>query len=281
MKKTDGFVYLSIKEMQKESDNLFTQYGARVRLLNYEYNGVFHIHDFVELELLLSGTAFLQIDENCVRAEAGDCWLCLPGSVHRVNLHQNSRLLSIQFSSDIMEHSLLRQNILVNFAVAHFEEEEKSFFSECVMKFIHTADAEEGTAKLAIKGMAEFLTAYVIAKSEEHRKDILEIQTMHSAVSQAVRYSKFHIAEELTVKKMAELFGYVPNYFSTLFRKEMGISYTAFLTEERLRLANILLKDSDMSILDIAKTTGFDSSAYFCRVYKNTFGITPTEFKKS
>ena len=102
---------------------------------------------------------------------------------------------------------------------------------------------------------------------------------INPTVLKAIVYTKLHISQPITLKQIAEKFGYTPNYLSKLFKKEIGKNYLDFLTEERLRIANTMLKNSDLPINEIAKQTGFASTAYFCRVYKKLYGKTPTQFK--
>ena len=86
---------------------------------------------------------------------------------------------------------------------------------------------------------------------------------------------KIAVEKEITLKSLAKHLGYTPNYLGTLFKKETGKKYTEFLRDERLNLACVLLESTQMPVYEIAKQTGFENSAYFCRIFKNKFGRSP------
>jgi two-component system response regulator YesN len=70
------------------------------------------------------------------------------------------------------------------------------------------------------------------------------------------------------------------NYLSHIFKETMGISLTKYLTNYRLKMAKELLQSSNLKIGDVAKRTGFNSSSYFCLIFRNNFGISPMEFRE-
>ena len=69
-------------------------------------------------------------------------------------------------------------------------------------------------------------------------------------------------------------------YFRKLFKSVTGVSPAKFITDCRIARAKELLTADDLSPEDIAEQCGFSSASYFCRVFKQTLGVTPTEYKK-
>jgi AraC-like DNA-binding protein len=68
-------------------------------------------------------------------------------------------------------------------------------------------------------------------------------------------------------------------YFRKLFKSVTGISPAKFITACRITRAKELLTTGDLSLEDIAEQCGFSSIAYFCRVFKQSLGVTPIEYK--
>ena len=60
----------------------------------------------------------------------------------------------------------------------------------------------------------------------------------------------------------------------------MGISCYQYITKRRVMLAQELLGDTDLSVMDIALQSGFFSLSTFNRVFKDLNGCSPTEFRK-
>ena len=61
----------------------------------------------------------------------------------------------------------------------------------------------------------------------------------------------------------------------SVFRKTFGMSVQKYITSTKLKKAQTLLETTDMRVSEVAASTGFMSSQYFCRVYKTYFGTTP------
>ncbi|MBQ8409990.1 MAG: helix-turn-helix domain-containing protein [Clostridia bacterium] len=69
-------------------------------------------------------------------------------------------------------------------------------------------------------------------------------------------------------------------YFRKLFKSVMGVSPAKFITDCRIARAKELLTAEYLSPVDVAERCGFSSVSYFCRVFKKSVGITPSEYKK-
>lgn len=69
-------------------------------------------------------------------------------------------------------------------------------------------------------------------------------------------------------------------YFRKLFKSVMGVSPAKFITGCRIARAKELLTAEYLSPEDVAERCGFSSVSYFCRVFKKSVGITPSEYKK-
>lgn len=99
-------------------------------------------------------------------------------------------------------------------------------------------------------------------------------------ISKALDYISQHYAQDLSVQDLAAMVHLNYSYFSRLFKKEIGLSPVRFITTFRVKKAEDLLKHSDMSITDIARTVGFTDVLYFSRAFKHCTGISPTTYKE-
>lgn len=70
-------------------------------------------------------------------------------------------------------------------------------------------------------------------------------------------------------------------YFSRLFKKELGITFSDYLVRKKIDLAKTLLMSTNKSILEISTYIGFKEQNYFCKVFRKIVGKTPSEFRKS
>ena len=66
---------------------------------------------------------------------------------------------------------------------------------------------------------------------------------------------------------------------TTIFKKYMGCTPVGFLTEFRLQKAAELLRETDMSVTEIAYETGFSGASYFAETFRGGFGCSPKEYR--
>lgn len=71
-----------------------------------------------------------------------------------------------------------------------------------------------------------------------------------------------------------------PNYVSRLFKRETGMSLKEFIVQEKMKMAQALLKGSHLPVSIIALKVGYNNFSHFSQVYRKTYGISPTEERK-
>ncbi|MNR50928.1 Bifunctional transcriptional activator/DNA repair enzyme AdaA [compost metagenome] len=69
-----------------------------------------------------------------------------------------------------------------------------------------------------------------------------------------------------------------PSYVSELFKKELGINFTDYVSKRRIERAIELLRKSDYSNLELAEAVGVHNEKYFCTLFKKITGTSPQKF---
>ncbi|MGI5963840.1 MAG: response regulator [Lawsonibacter sp.] len=114
-------------------------------------------------------------------------------------------------------------------------------------------------------------------------QEVLGRQRTDSAwktVEQAKEFIAQHYAEsDLSVESLCSHLHLSPTYFSTLFKRETGKSFTAYVTELRMDQAARMLRESDEKTYLIAEKTGYVDPNYFSYVFKRHFGVTPSKYR--
>jgi two-component system response regulator YesN len=86
----------------------------------------------------------------------------------------------------------------------------------------------------------------------------------------------------LKVKTIADALGVNPSYLSRKFRNDKDMTLNEFITGEKMRRSALLLATSkEVSIVNLAKRTGYARSDYFVILFRNHYGIHPREFVES
>lgn len=99
-------------------------------------------------------------------------------------------------------------------------------------------------------------------------------------IKKSVAYIKGNYDRKLTVEEMAGQCGITPNYFSHLFKKELGISFREFVNRERIGEAKRLLRTTNMLAYEIMEKVGFTDYKYFCQVFRKNEGCAPSDYRK-
>lgn len=99
-----------------------------------------------------------------------------------------------------------------------------------------------------------------------------------AAVQKVWQHVKQNIGENISLTECAELVGMSPSYLSRLFRKETGISFVDYVMECKVGEAKRLLRETEDSIQEIAKTVGY-SERNLNRVFQRLLDISPGQFR--
>lgn len=97
----------------------------------------------------------------------------------------------------------------------------------------------------------------------------------------ALKYIKEHCTDyDLSLDRVAEEFQLTPPYLCSVIKKQTGVSYKKFLTEMRLEEAKRLLKDTDMNVIKISQTIGYNNVSHFIKVFQEHTGMTPAKYRE-
>lgn len=111
--------------------------------------------------------------------------------------------------------------------------------------------------------------ADVVRQQKENKNNIVMERCLH--------YIHCHFNEELSLEELANKFHYNASYFSTLFKDYVGMPFTDYITDLRLKYAHKLLLDSNDKVYVIAQEVGYKDVKYFNKIFKKRYGLTPSE----
>ena len=100
-------------------------------------------------------------------------------------------------------------------------------------------------------------------------------------IQKCISYINEHYNEDINLEKVANIVHLNPSYFSSVFKKEVGVSFSNYLNKIRIEQSKLLLKNTDFSIVEIAMEVGFEDQSYFSKVFKNLTKMTPKQYRQN
>lgn len=130
---------------------------------------------------------------------------------------------------------------------------------------------------LCIEELYEAVCGLIFRLLEDCRMPPLRSDGLSVRTARLVRE---HYYEPLDLTAIAERFHVNPSYLSHLFKREMGVGVTQYITRIRMEQAQRLLKETDLKIAQVAEKVGLSDPRYFNTVFKRHTGMTPAVFRE-
>ncbi|NLW11376.1 MAG: response regulator [Clostridiaceae bacterium] len=94
-------------------------------------------------------------------------------------------------------------------------------------------------------------------------------------------YIHNHYMDVLDLGEIADRFGFSTSYLSKIFAKSSGKSPSKYIRDHRICIAKQLLRNPALSIAVIGRKVGYPDQFHFSKVFKQTTGLSPTDYRDS
>lgn len=122
---------------------------------------------------------------------------------------------------------------------------------------------------------------YIQTQKEFIRQQYGEVKSKESFVAQADLYIHEHLGDfDLSVPKIAEYLNLSPDYLNSIFKQEKGITLNKYIIQTRMEVAELLIREGNISISAIAEQLGYENYSYFSSSFKKAYGCSPTSYGK-
>lgn len=235
-----------------------------------------HLHDHVELLLVLSGSVVVRIMDKCRELQAGDCAVIFPQQVHSYHTPSGSRTRLFIFDSSLAGMFLHSIRKCVP-ACPFLSVRELSGDGELALDRIRLCLSEPGAEELC-SAWIQLLFALAWPRLMPEKRDKSEGTAL---TCQVVQYVMEHFQEPLTLDTLAKALHVNKYYISHIFSNQLQINFRRYLSHVRLEYAMQLMKSGSASLIDICSEAGFTSLRSFNRAFAEIMGMTPGEYRRS
>ena len=248
-----------------------------------------HWHNAAEFTVILKDNCIYKIKDKEYRLSAGDVLLIWPRELHEIVSSTKDSTLFIQFSSDIMESNadLVSASRFMTGCHVLSEKNEpevagkvKNLIYEIKDIYSKKPSFSETKCKILIYQLLLEIGDYAMKEQREQIGTANYSSNSWNYIRLACNYILEHSSDDISQSDVAGIIGLSPFYFSKLFKEYTGTSFPAYLGRIRLQNAITLLTDNALSITDCAYMAGFQSTTTFNKVFLETVGCSPREYRK-
>ena len=145
------------------------------------------------------------------------------------------------------------------------------------MDLMHDLITQHHGTEFARRVSDWFMHTNIRPSGGPQRAGLLErVGSQNPIILDAVKTMEAHVAEPLPLESLAKTAGISPRQLNRLFAEKLGRPTMRYYREVRLEKAQSLLRNSPLSLTEIALATGFANSSHFSRAYAAQFGQPPS-----
>lgn len=237
------------------------------------------VPDFNRFYFICEGEGGLEIDGEKYAPEPGQ-WFVMPSGIRQSYYTVSDNTFGkywCHFTSRIGGMDLFR----VLGIPYYIDVEDRDRVSQLFRKLIEYYQSTDFTSGLMVKAtMMEMISLYVksaIAKQGfPGQNETFKLKKILIIID----YIEQHLHENITVKELADILHFHPNYFIRYFRDMTGTSPIQYVQQLKMERAQSLLTMSDTTISEIAERVGMELY-YFSRQFKKQYGLSPSEYRQS
>ena len=243
---------------------------------NYNYNAftytsvvsALHFHKNMELIYVMEGHLEVTVNGISQRLEPGMMALVLTNQIHGFTPAPAAKFWVTVFSEEYVPL----------FAAEMKGKQGKTFVfapSEAVTMLLKAKLIDQESSRLLRKAcfyaVCEEYAASVDMEPRSNKTDFV--------VGRFLDYVAENYTKELSLRQLAQEFGYEYHYFSRLLSQQYGIRFNQLINRYRVEAAVHWMEDPEISITEAAEKSGFQSIRSFNHIFKEHLGCSPKEYR--
>lgn len=258
----------------------------------HQYKTGMHMHDFLEVCVVLDGRCIHCTVNGDSEAPAGSVFVVTPGALHGVQPSEDddAHMINLFFRRDFFQHyhsdlvSMVAYSALFTVQNPHIAslilspdelgQLSPHMLALCRENLAHGFHItyQNALGLLIISMLCHMYASRIRAGKVRLIRD--------DKLIRCIEYMNQHLAEAISVEALSEVAFCSPSTLRRNFEALMGMSPTQYVTRLRLQKATELLQSTSVHLSDIAQQCGFYDSAHFSRKFHEYAGLSPKEYRK-
>lgn len=265
----------TILQMNTVSDAIPESMQLRFSMCRTTYpNKNYHIYrpnsDCCCLEYVLRGTGTVCIDDHVFHPKAGDTYLLLQNRMHEYysNKQDPWEKIWVNFSGNF---ALTQADLL---GIRHCSYFPQLDTSDLLLRFqsLTQYSNPENAAEQCAATLSALFFRLASAKTPIAKQP-------RSAVQRMLHWIEQHETESVSVEELANRCRLSVSQAERLFSNEMGMPIYRYVLQRKLTLAKQLLRETGMTVREIAVFLSFEDEFYFSNLFRKKIGVSPTQYR--
>lgn len=237
---------------------------------------------FVDLDLwyVWSGVGTMAIDGVSLPVHRGSVFVLRPGHEYHATHDRQRRLGVCYVHFDLLDphHTPLRYRD-ADLPAHHADVREPDLYERLLRRVIELHQSNWVERKDAANRLLESVLLSLPGDIASPRDDDAN-RLREARIAEVMRHIREHPGELFTISDLADRASYATDHFTRVFQQVAGVSPKEFCIRARIERAQHLLRDSDMTVSDVADALGYADVFFFSRQFKSRTGLTPTQWRQ-
>lgn len=247
-----------------------------------------HLHDDLELGMVLSGSLCLNTKAEEHRLRVGDVYILNPKELHELSTDGGGAyVLAIQIPAERLSASLpWKKGFRYTAAVLreHFEDSPRfwqllqALVTELAYRYFFDGAQLQRSCHDLLEMLISLLDRYVPTQSLSESQQLI-MERSNYRISKVLDYVERNFRSKLLLSDIAQAQGLSMSYLSHFFKDTLHMSFQEYLNKQRFEYACGLLRATDKSLSEISDLSGFSDTRYLVRLCERTYGCTPQVYR--
>lgn len=239
-----------------------------------------HWHRSIEIFAVFEGSLTFYINEEMYPLREGEFMLVNSNEIHSVDSPVPNMTVVVQIPLKAFEAYYTGEQFI---RFTHDSKRQDERVMNVISDIYHAYTEKKCGYDLKVQSLFYELLYLMVTKYRETEvsQDMVKKNRKLTRLSMITSYVKEHYTEELSLERLAGIFGYSPAYLSRMFQKYAGINYKSYLQSIRVEHAYQELANSERTISEIALENGFPNSKALTKAFVKKYAVLPSEYRKS
>lgn len=253
-----------------------------------------HTHNFIELEIVISGSADHVVEGKTYQIGKGDVLIILPTFVHELQNVQELEIYNYKFDLDkliLLDTGIEKlsgfQSLFIFHPSSKYQHEFTShiILDEANLNYVYLLSemilAEWKERKEGYQWVIKsYFLALITYLSRHFCPSVTHSSPKIQEIANTVAYIHENLSQKITLSTLSSMACLSERQYSRLFKSFYGVPPMEYVINCRLNLACKMMKNTDKSLQEISIACGFGDKVSFTRLFKKRYQMNPGEYRK-